>query len=65
MNSDPLLTANYVKQSAGHSQIATTVGIYGNKKVIGNITQRRARAAAKQKALNTNIIPIPRLIAKN
>jgi len=62
MNSNPLLTANYVKQSAGHSQIATTVGIYGNKKVIGNITQRRARAAAKQKALNTNIIPIPQLL---
>ena len=63
MNSSPLLTANYVKQSAGHSQIATTVGIYANKKVIGNIEQRRARAAAKQKALNTNIIPIPKLIA--
>ena len=65
MNSNPLLTANYVKQSAGHSQLATTVGIYGNKKIIGTTEERKARAAAKQKALNTNIIPIPRLIAKN
>jgi len=62
MNSSPLLTANYVKQSAGHSQISTTREIYGNKKVVGNQTLRDARAAAKEKALNVAIIPLPKLI---
>jgi len=65
MNRQPLLTANYVKQSAGHSQLATTKEIYGNKKVVGDQELRDARAAAKEKALNANIIPIPKLIANN
>ena len=64
MNTQPLLTANYVKQSAGHSQLATTKEIYGNKKVVGNQELRDARAAAKEEALNSSIIPIPKLIAR-
>ena len=65
MNRQPLLTANYVKQSAGHSQLATTKEIYGNKKVIGDQVLRDARAAAKEEALNVNIIPVPKLISQN
>ena len=65
MNSSPLLTANYVKQSAGHSQISTTREIYGNKKVVGNQELRNARAAAKEKALGSGILPLPKLITQS
>ena len=65
MNRQPLLTANYVKHSAGHSQLATTKEIYGNKKVVGDQELRDARAVAKEEALNVSIIPIPKLIARN
>jgi len=63
MNSNPLLTANYVKQSAGHGLISTTRNIYGNKPVQGTQKERDARAAVKAEVLNTNIIPIPKLIS--
>lgn len=64
MSSEPLLTANFVTHSAGHSQLATTGGIYGKKKVRDTLEQRKARAAIKAKVLNTNIMPVPKLITK-
>ena len=64
MNSDPLLTANYAKQSSGHTQFKTFAERYGNKPVRGTADERAARANAKRKALNTDIVPNTKLITK-
>ena len=64
MSSDPLLTANYAKQSSGHTQFKTFAERYGNKPVRGNADERAARANAKRKALNTDIVPNTKLITK-
>ena len=64
MNSNPLLTANYCKQSSGHDQFKTFSERYGNKPVRGTADERAARADAKRKALNTDIIPNTKLITK-
>ena len=64
MNSDPLLTANYCKQSSGHTQFKTFAERYGNKPVRGTADERAARATAKRKALNTDIVPNTKLITK-
>ena len=64
MNSSPLLTANYAKQSSGHTQFKTFAERYGNKPVRGTAEERAARAAAKAKALNTDIVPNTKLITR-
>ena len=65
MNSDKELTANYVKQSSGHTLFKTFAERYGNKPVRGTAEERAARAAAKAKALNTDIVPNTKLITQN
>jgi len=64
MNSNPLLTANYAKQSSGHTQFKTFAERYGNKPVRGTAEERAARANAKRKALNTDIVPNTKLITQ-
>ena len=64
MNSDKELTANYVKQSSGHTLFKTFAERYGNKPVRGTAEERAARAAAKAKALNTAIVPNTKLITR-
>ena len=65
MNSDPQLTANYAKQSSGHTQFKTFSERYGNKPVRGTTEERTARANAKRKALNTDIVPNIKFITQN
>jgi len=64
MNSNPLLTANYCKQSSGHNLFKTFADRYGNKPVRGTAEERAARANAKRKALNTDIVPNTKLITQ-
>jgi len=67
MNSEELLSANFVTHSAGHSQLETTGGIYGKKRnriIRETQEQRDARAAVKARVLNTSILPIPKLISQ-
>ena len=65
MNSSPLLTANYCKQSSGHTLFKTFADRYGNKKVRGTAEERAARANAKRIALKTDIVAVPKLITRN
>jgi len=65
MNSSPLLTANYCKQSSGHTLFKTFADRYGNKKVRGTPEERAARADAKRIALKTDIVAVPKLITQN
>tara|TARA_Y100001963_G_scaffold79124_1_gene109832 strand:+ start:1404 stop:2726 length:1323 start_codon:yes stop_codon:yes gene_type:complete len=65
MNSSPLLTANYCKQSSGHTLFKTFADRYGNKKVRGTPEERAARANAKRLALKTDIVAVPKLITQN
>ncbi len=65
MNSSPLLTANYCKQSSGHTLFKTFADRYGNKKVRGTPEERSARADAKRIALKTDIVAVPKLITQN
>jgi len=55
MNSNPLLDRNKVKRLIGHTQFSTSSEIYGNKEIRGTEEERKALAAAKADANNSNI----------
>ena len=52
MNSEKTLDANYIKSVIGHTRFQTTRDRYGNHSLIGSLEERKARTAAKQRALN-------------
>ena len=51
MKADPRLDKNYVKQILGHSEFATTEGIYGNHVFVISEEERLERKIAVGKAL--------------
>lgn len=56
MNSEKTLDANYIKSVIGHTRFQTTRDRYGNHTLIGTLEERKARTAAKQRALKLNNI---------
>ena len=67
MNSEKLLSANFVIHSTGHSQLDTPSNIYAKKRnriIRETQEQRDARAAVKARVINTGILPIPKLISQ-
>jgi integrase len=55
MNKNPLLDRNRVKRLIGHTKFSTSSDVYGNKEIRGTDDERRAIAAAKGSANNSNI----------
>lgn len=55
MNANPLLNRNRVKRLIGHTKFSTSSDVYGNKEIRGTEDERRAIAAAKANANNSNI----------